>query len=154
MTLIALLGVVLIMVLICGMAVCLGYDEKEKEKARVLIEEALKGSEVTLKQLASYQGYIVSRCDYGSYVCEVLELQDRTDPGKITYVRAPIQVCDFYSHFREILDVVKLEDTMRRAKEHQDALERIKRGESLVDSSSSTSENSSPSSPSIQSPLL
>ena len=147
-----------------GAVICCACAHHDYKKERRLIEEALKGEELTLKALLEYQGYLAERAYAASPIVgeafipgNVLKLVDVLKDRKTIYARVPKEVCNLYCRKR-VLDVIQLENYLIRdaqaKREYQEAVERIRRGESPVDSSSSTSESSSPSSPSIQSPLL
>ncbi|TSC82703.1 MAG: hypothetical protein G01um101419_512 [Parcubacteria group bacterium Gr01-1014_19] len=140
-------------VVLPGIGAVLYCAHRDYKKERRLIEEALKGEELTLKDLLEYQGHLAERADVISLIAgenfipgNVLKLVDVLKDRKPIYARVPKEVCDLYCRQR-VLDVVQLEGDLKRdaqaKREYQEAVERIRRGESPVESSSSASESSS-----------
>ena len=135
------------------------YMYKTDEKERVRAREALKNPELTMQQLAEYDGWHASGVS-ASFMSEqqiagVLRLSKKSpnpDPDSI-YVHVPdiARQCTWY-----MLNIVRIEERAKEILERQrssekyeqeqkETLERIRRGESVLDRSTESSSSGSSS---------
>ncbi|TSC82701.1 MAG: hypothetical protein G01um101419_510 [Parcubacteria group bacterium Gr01-1014_19] len=140
-----------VVLLVVGSMFYHGY--REHSKTRRLAEEALKGPELTLQQLAQYQGWFattITKIFFGEdYIVGVLRL---TKPipslgQKEIYVHVS-EVAWYQTWF--MVDVISIHERIKKNQEakeqeekderdRQELLERIRKGETSEESSSSSS---------------
>lgn len=129
-----------------GLVAALAHGIYLQEMAtRQLVDDAFNGPEYTLQQLAEYQGYYANKTLGDTFADPRGCVTKLTSPDgqKNIYVRVPKEV---WSHLSSgPLDVVetakRMKASAKEAKEYQESLDRIRRGEDGLSSAPESPEN-------------
>ncbi|TSC82704.1 MAG: hypothetical protein G01um101419_513 [Parcubacteria group bacterium Gr01-1014_19] len=141
---------------ICIFATLIYLADQDVKDTQKKVDAAFNGPELTLKELAQYQGYYAKiqffRVDLYDRVLELSQSYGDKNPVYV-HVSEDVWSCFGGLGSQNQIDVVDLErriaprikereeaqkERERKDKEHQEALERIRRGESPVDPKSET----------------
>ena len=149
------------MVAICLVVVAapIYFGVKDVDETQKKVDAAFNGPELTLKELAQYQGRYAKihffRVDLHDRVLELSQSYGDRNPVYV-HVSEDVWNCFELGLPKNQIDVVDLErqiaprikereeaqkERERKDKEHQEALERIRRGESPVDPRAETANN-------------